>query len=81
MSNLYVNPQNSAKSADGSHLTHVSDEEMQVQNGLQWLAKWSVFKREKKDHAMAYQFLDFTAIEFAIKLPTFVKILDSLIIF
>ena len=28
--NLYINPQNSAKSADGSHLTHVSDEEMQV---------------------------------------------------
>lgn len=27
--NLYINPQNSAKSADGSHLTNVSDEEMQ----------------------------------------------------
>ena len=30
LQNLYINPQNSAKSADGSHLTHVSDEEMQV---------------------------------------------------
>jgi len=27
--NLYVNPQNSAKSADGSHLANISDEEMQ----------------------------------------------------
>jgi len=27
--NLYINPQNSAKSADGSHLANVSDEEMQ----------------------------------------------------
>ena len=30
LQNLYINPQNSAKSADGSHLTNVSDEEMQV---------------------------------------------------
>jgi len=30
LNNLYINPQNSAKSADGSHLTNVSDEEMQV---------------------------------------------------
>ena len=30
LQNLYINPQNSAKSADGSHLTQVSDEEMQV---------------------------------------------------
>ena len=29
LQNLYVNPQNSAKSADGSHLANVSDEEMQ----------------------------------------------------
>merc|ERR1712062_921444 len=29
LNNLYINPQNSAKSADGSHLTNVSDEEMQ----------------------------------------------------
>ncbi len=29
LQNLYVNPQNSAKTADGSHLNHVSDEEMQ----------------------------------------------------
>lgn len=30
LQNLYVNPQNSAKSADGSHLVaNVSDEEMQ----------------------------------------------------
>jgi len=29
LQNLYINPQNSAKSADGSHLTNVSDEEMQ----------------------------------------------------
>ena len=27
--NLYINPQNNAKSADGSHLAHVTDEEMQ----------------------------------------------------
>ena len=30
LQNLYINPQNSAKSADGSHLANVSDEEMQV---------------------------------------------------
>jgi len=29
LQNLYINPQNSAKSADGSHLANVSDEEMQ----------------------------------------------------
>merc|ERR1711874_473545 len=29
LNNLYINPQNSAKSAVGSHLTNVSDEEMQ----------------------------------------------------
>lgn len=29
MNNLYINPQNSAKSADGSHMCNVSDEEMQ----------------------------------------------------
>jgi len=29
LQNLYINPQNSAKSADGSHLTNVTDEEMQ----------------------------------------------------
>ena len=27
--NLYINPQNTAKSADGSHLAHVTDDEMQ----------------------------------------------------
>lgn len=32
LQNLYINPQNSAKSADGSHLANVSDEEMQVDN-------------------------------------------------
>ena len=30
LQNLYINPQNSAKSADGSHLANVSDKEMQV---------------------------------------------------
>ena len=34
LQNLYINPQNSAKSADGSHLTHVSDEEMQVRSKI-----------------------------------------------
>jgi len=29
LSNLYINPQNSAKTADGSHLANVTDEEMQ----------------------------------------------------
>ena len=29
LQNLYINPQNSAKSADGAHLTSVTDEEMQ----------------------------------------------------
>ncbi|CAB4060833.1 U2AF1 [Lepeophtheirus salmonis] len=29
LNNLYINPQNSAKSADGSHMAHVSDREMQ----------------------------------------------------
>ena len=29
MQNLYINPQNSAKTADGSHLANVTDEEMQ----------------------------------------------------
>jgi len=29
LQNLYINPQNSAKSADGSHLANVTDEEMQ----------------------------------------------------
>jgi len=29
LQNLYINPQNSAKTADGSHLNQVSDEEMQ----------------------------------------------------
>lgn len=29
LQNLYINPQNSAKSADGSHLANVSDDEMQ----------------------------------------------------
>ena len=30
LQNLYINPQNSAKTADGSHLANVTDEEMQV---------------------------------------------------
>ena len=34
LQNLYINPQNSAKSADGSHLANVSDEEMQVRKVL-----------------------------------------------
>ena len=29
LSNLYINPQNSAKTADGSHLANVTDQEMQ----------------------------------------------------
>ena len=29
LSNLYINPQNSAKTADGSHLANVTNEEMQ----------------------------------------------------
>ncbi len=29
LQNLYINPQNSAKTADGSHLANVTDEEMQ----------------------------------------------------
>ena len=32
LQNLYINPQNSAKTADGSHLANVTDEEMQVRN-------------------------------------------------
>ena len=34
LSNLYINPQNSAKTADGSHLANVTDEEMQVMSSL-----------------------------------------------
>merc|ERR1719500_2647321 len=30
LQNLYINPQNSAKTADGSHLANVTDEEMQM---------------------------------------------------
>ena len=34
LQNLYINPQNSAKTADGSHLANVTDEEMQVMFSL-----------------------------------------------
>ena len=44
LQNLYINPQNSAKSADGSHLANVSDEEMQVRKVLTTFYKSGNFR-------------------------------------
>ena len=44
LQNLYINPQNSAKSADGSHLANVSDEEMQVSFTLTLRCQCKFFK-------------------------------------
>ena len=48
LQNLYINPQNSAKSADGSHLANVSDEEMQVRKVLTTFYKSSFRARINK---------------------------------
>jgi len=50
LQNLYINPQNSAKSADGSHLANVSDKEMQVKKVMQRVQS----RRERSDQRKFY---------------------------
>ena len=66
LQNLYINPQNSAKSADGSHLANVSDEEMQVslpsRSDASLLCTWQdlpsdrcLLKNIQKDRSLVFE--------------------------
>lgn len=62
LQNLYINPQNSAKSADGSHLANVSDEEMQVRFYLYKLQFRSYLKIGKWVSIINHSFCKFRSI-------------------